>query len=211
MSDPRCPVGRGVGTLSAMWLLLALNAQAADDGFEPLREAGGCAYFQRDRTHEGGSAMRAVCEWPDVDPASLDGQLARFDDYEDLVWVVDASEVRRNEGDRALVYQLQQLWGLSDREVLLWAWSEPVEGGHRHRWVTAADEPLEPRKGAIRTPKNEGFWEVRANPAGPGALVTHEIAVDAGGVPLPEWLLKWIRTRGFGRVMDEVREGAKTP
>jgi hypothetical protein len=155
--------------------------------------------------------MRAVCIWPEVDPAALDRSLSDFEHYEDLIWVIDESAVRRSEGGRSLVYQLQQIWGLSDREVLLWAWTEEVDGGHVHRWTTAAEEPLTPRKGAIRTPKNEGYWEVRANPDGAGAQVTHQIAVDAGGMPLPGWMLRWIRTRGFARVMDEVRAASGAP
>ncbi|MEZ4319300.1 MAG: hypothetical protein R3F61_17435 [Myxococcota bacterium] len=190
-----------------VWLAFPALADPGD-GFEPLREAADCVYTQRPKEHAEGSAMRAVCTWADVDPAVLDEKLGDFAAYDEHIWVVDESEVRRTVGERSLVYQLQQIWGISDREVLLWAWTEPVDGGHRHRWETATDEPLEPRKGAIRTPKNEGYWEVRANPDGPGALVTHEIAVDAGGVPLPGWLLQWIRTRGFARVMDDIRSGS---
>ncbi len=175
------------------------------DGFEPLREAGDCVYTSRPKDHAKGSAMKAVCTWPDVSADVLRDKLSDFDAYEETIWVVDESEVRRSEGDRALVYQLQKLWGLNDREVLLWASTEEVPDGQRYQWTTASDEPLPERKGTIRTPKNEGFWEVRDAPGG-GAVVTHQIAVDAGGVPLPGWLLRWVRTRGFARVMDEVRE-----
>jgi hypothetical protein len=184
------------------------DAVASDDGFEPLREAAGCVYTSRPKDHPDGSAMRAVCTWDDVSADQLRQKLGDFDAYEQTIWVVDESEVRKTVSDRQLVYQLQKLWGLNDREVLLWAWSEDLEDGQRFAWTTASEEPLPERKGAIRTPKNEGFWEVRDAPDGKGAVVTHQIAVDAGGVPLPGWLLRWIRTRGFARVMDEVRESS---
>ena len=179
------------------------------EGFEPLREAGDCVYTSRPKDHAAGSAMKAVCTWPDVSVEVLLQKLGDFDAYEETIWVVDESEVRETRDGKALVYQLQRLWGLNDREVLLWAWTEDLEDGKRFRWTTASAEPLPARKGAIRTPKNEGFWEVRSTPDGQGALVTHQIAVDAGGVPLPGWLLRWIRTRGFARVMDEVREAGR--
>jgi len=193
-------------------LLLVLTALGADDGFVPSREAGDCVYTERPRSHAEGSAMRAVCTWAEVDPVGLNARLRDFDSYEELIWVIDQSEVRRTDpAGRLLVYQLQQLWGLNDREVLLWAWTESVPDGERHRWVTATAEPLPPRKSTIRTPKNEGYWEVRANPDGPGSVVTHQIAVDAGGMPLPAWLVRWARTRGFARVMSEVRAAVHAP
>lgn len=189
-------------------MLLFVAAAFASDGFALERADGDCAVYRRARSESAPTAMRAVCTWSEVDPARLGGMLADFDRYDALIWVVDASEVRQRDGDRALVYQLQQMWGMADREVLLWARTEAVDGGSRHCWTTAPDEPLALRKGAIRTPVNEGCWEVRANPEGPGARVTHEIAVDAGGTPLPEWLVRFARTRGFARVMADVRAAA---
>lgn len=198
---------------TALLLLIPVHAdpgaEPAESAFELVRDDGTCLIARRDRTDTTPSAMRATCTWPDVERARLDGLLADFEGYEDLIWVVDQSTVRERRDDRALVYQLQQMWGMADREVLLWAWSEDVPSGRRHVWTTASDEPLELGRGAVRTPINEGVWEVVDNPDGPGVRVTHEIAVDAGGTPLPEWLLRFVRTRGFARVMDEVRAHAR--
>ena len=38
-----------------------------------------------------------------------------------------------------------------------------------------------------------------------GSTVIHQIEVDAGGVPLPQWLIRAIQSRGMGRLMDEAR------
>lgn len=93
--------------------------------------------------------------------------------------------------------------------MLLWAWSEPYGEGRQHCWTTAVGEPLELREGAIRTPVNEGCWQV--TPTVDGVKVVHQIAVDAGGTPLPAWLVRFAQTRGFARVMDEVRASASAP
>lgn len=178
-------------------------AAYAADGFEFLKEVEGCELSFRDKTDVEGSAMRAVCTWPEADASILQTMLADLDAYETWIWPVAESEVRAT-GERALVYQRQEIFGLSDREVLLWATTEPVPDGKRFVWTTASDQPLTLGKGAIRSTKNEGYWEVLTTSDG-GARVTHLIAVEAGGVALPGWLLRWIRTRGFARVMREVR------
>lgn len=184
-------------------LTVLFAAASAAEGFEFLKEVEGCELLFRDKDHAEGSAMLAVCTWPEADASILQTMLADLDAYETWIWPVAQSEVRSTR-ERDLVYQRQEIFGLSDREVLLWASTEEVPNGKRFVWTTASEQPLTLRRGAIRLAKNEGYWEVLTVPDG-GARVTHLIAVEAGGVALPGWLLRWIRTRGFARVMREVR------
>jgi hypothetical protein len=195
--------GRGyVPGVMSLWAIAA--AFAADDGFLLVREAYGCTIRMRPEDHPSGAAMRAECVWPDVDPARLIGVIGDYERYDEFVSPVTLSRVERTSGDRTLVYQLQHMTGIADREVLLWMRRHAQPGGGvRVSWTTAAEEPLALQPGSVRTPKNVGYWEVVPDPAG-GARVVHEIQLDAGG-SIPRWLVSLVRTRGFARIMQDVR------
>lgn len=180
-------------------------ALAGEDGFEPVREDGGCAISGRPPEHEAKAALRARCHWPDVEPESLLSLVSDFGRYPSFVWPLKVSDVKRAEGDRSLVYQRQSVWPLADREVLLWMWSEPwSEGGTQVRWTAATDESLEVDKGSIRVPRTDGHWAVRSHPDG-GAWVEHQISMDGGG-KIPKWLMDRIRARGFAQVTLAARD-----
>lgn len=184
-------------------LALALAASADDGGFVPVREAAGCAISMRPESSPEGAAMRADCRWPEVDPARLVEMLSAYDRYSDFVYPIAEARVVRTERDRALVYQRQSMFGIADREVLLWMGREERGDATRFAWTTASEQPLEQRPGSVRTPRNVGYWEVAPGPDG-GASVVHEIALDAGG-SVPRWLVALVRTRGFARIMEDVR------
>lgn len=177
---------------------------AADDGFAFVREASGCAIAMRPEDHPSGAAMRADCHWPDVDPKRLIEVIGQYERYDEFVSPVHEARIERRSGNRTLVYQRQQMLGIADREVLLWMWREErPDSGVRVSWTTASDEPLALAPGSVRTPKNIGYWEVTPDPVG-GAHVVHEIQLDAGGA-IPRWLVSLVRTRGFARIMQDVR------
>jgi hypothetical protein len=71
-------MGGATALLFAGSALVSSPATAADDGFEPLRQDGGCAIAGRPPEHEAKAALRARCHWPDVDPEAL---LALVSDY----------------------------------------------------------------------------------------------------------------------------------
>ena len=152
--------------------------------------------------------MRATCTWPDVEPHVLTDMFTDLSRYDEWIWPIGESEVRRREPTRALVYQRQHIWGLSDREVLLWVQQQPVgPHGLDVTWTVATEEPLVLRDGSIRTPVNTGIWSFQPANGG-GTLAIHQIEVSAGGVQLPQWLIRAIQTRGFKRVMDDVHSTA---
>lgn len=147
--------------------------------------------------------MRAVCDWPQVEPAALAGLLSQYERYSEYVYPIDLARIERVEGKRSLVYQRQVIFGIADREVLLWIHRESAADTSRFVWTTASEEPLDLASGAVRTPRNEGSWSV--GPAeGGGSKVVHEIAMDAGG-SIPRWLIEMVRTRAFARIMADVR------
>ena len=184
-------------------MIWAIAASAAEDGFAWVRDASGCTISMRPETHPSGAAMRADCRWPDVDTGRLIGVIGEYDRYQEFVSPVDVARIERVDGARTLVYQRQHMMGIADREVLLWMWREQEGEGVRVSWTTATDEPMAVAPGAVRTPKNVGYWEVVPDPSG-GARVVHEIQLDAGG-SIPRWLVNLVRTRGFARIMQDVR------
>ncbi|MEN0062665.1 MAG: hypothetical protein AAGA48_10980 [Myxococcota bacterium] len=188
------------------WALVAGASPPAEDGFAVVRTTDDCRIESRNRDAPGGSAMRATCDWPEVDPQVLGALMADLEQYEDLIFALVESEITERDADRVLVYQRQSIFGLSDREVLLWAKIDRLPPQTIVSWTTASDRPLALRRGAIRTPRNEGFWKIEPGAEG-GTRVVHEIGVDAGG-RVPEWIVRLVRTRGFLRVMNDIRKRA---
>jgi len=207
--------GGSPSVVLAMGCLVAAAATGpavahGSDGFEPLREDGGCAIAGRPKEHDDKAALRARCHWPDVEPEALLALVSDYARYPEFVWPLKVSDVRRSDGARSLVYQRQSVWPLADREVLLWMWPEPwAEGGTRVRWTAATEEPLQVDRGSIKVPRSDGHWAVRPHPEG-GSWVEHQISMDGGG-KIPEWLMDKIRARGFAQVTlgarDRVLEG----
>jgi len=188
---------------AVVWLVVA-SAFAGE--WSVVREAEGCVFEHRPETSPDGAAMRATCTWPDVAPDPLAAMLSQYEQYPSFVWAIDAAQIRRVEGARALVYQAQRLPGIADREVMLWITKEELDPGVRFSWSVASDVLWAPSEGNIATPKNTGSWTVRPA-AGGGSEVVHEIAVDAGG-QIPRWVLALVRTRGFMKVLADVRAAA---
>jgi hypothetical protein len=204
--------GRGLRVTAAVtrrrggvvvWWVVA-SAFAAD--WSVVRESDGCVFEHRAEGSPDGAAMRATCTWPDVAPDPLVAMLSQYEQYPSFVWAIDAAQIRRVEGARALVYQAQRLPGIADREVMLWITKEELEPGVRFSWSVASDVLWKPSEGNIATPKNTGSWTVRPAPGG-GSEVVHEIAVDAGG-QIPRWVVALVRTRGFVKVLEDVRAAA---
>jgi hypothetical protein len=179
------------------------------DGFERVKEAHGCTFAMRGEDHPDKAALQASCHWPAVDPSGMAEQMQRVPRYVDYVYPIEASTLVRDEGSRWLVYQRQHVWPIADREVLLWMTPHPLPSGGLHlAWTAADEEPLQLRPGAIRVPRNDGFWRVEAHAEG-GTKVVHQIAMDGGG-RIPKWVVDLVRTRGFVQVMGDVRELMRT-
>lgn len=190
----------------SLWWTIAGVAMGSDpglDAYQPVRTAAGCAISMRPETHPEGAAMRAECRWPEVDPARLQRVLTQYERYPEFVFPISVARIERAEAGRTLVYQKQELVGIADREVLLWMVHSEAAGGARVAWSAASDQPLELASGAVRTPRNTGYWDVGPDPDG-GARVVHQIAMDAGGY-VPKWLVNLVRTTAFAKIMADVR------
>jgi hypothetical protein len=187
------------------WLLMSMAA-GAPEGFEVVRETGGCVISSRPPTNPAKAALHAACVWPTVDPVLLTALVTAPSRYPEFIWPLKQSEVRRTDGQRSLVFQQQHVWPLAPREVLLWMTPEPWQGGTKMTWTVAVEEPFAVPNGSIHVPRSDGFWAVTADPGG-GARVEHQIAMDGGG-KIPQWLMDSIRTKGFAQVTLAARDVA---
>jgi hypothetical protein len=183
--------------------LLALSAWGAGEWIA-TGEAHGCVVESREATATSKSAMRGTCTWPEVRPEKLVAMLGQFDRYEEFISPIADARIERIDENRALVYQRHEYFGIADREMLLWMTAVPREGGTSFEWTTASEQPLALDSGSVRTIRNEGRWTVSTLPSG-GARVVHEISLDPGG-SIPGWVVRLARSRGFARILGEVRQ-----
>lgn len=196
-----------------MWWLpaLAIADPVPDDGFRFARTTSGCTVDMRPESHPDGPAMRATCRWPEVDPEAFAAAVSEPSTYTAHVFPLDESRVVRFEPGRMLVYQRQSVTGLATREVLLWMTVErAADGAVAVAWRAANEEPLTLQPGAVRTPKNSGYWRVRPDPAG-GTLAEHGIEVQGGG-QVPKWIVQFARNWAYNRILADSRAyGAALP
>ncbi len=190
-------------------LVASLMAFFADPPFPTVGRTEHCELRKRPKTDERGAAMWARCVWPGIDPTRVRTRLLELDRYAEWIWPIAESRILREESGRLLVYQRQEVWALADREVLLWVRPQRASDMVVVSWEAASELPLRLQPGSVRTPRNTGFWAVR--PAGDGVEVVHQIELDAGGLPLPRWLVRAIQTRGFARILRDLREASSGP
>ena len=190
-----------------LWFFFTAYGQAPDVSYEHVRTAADCVLEARPKTHHARASLRATCAWSEVDPAVLSKMVTTYSTYTDWLWPLKECRVIREEESRTLVYQRQKIAPLSDREVLLWMSQSDQGGTTQVTWHAATEEPLELQPGSVRTPVNKGMWSIQAAPSG-GSHVVHEIEVDAGGVPVPAFLMDWIRQRGLLSILKDVRRQA---
>lgn len=189
------------------WLVATALAALTDDGFVVVRSSSGCTIAARPDAHPAGPAMRAECHWPEVQPELLAAELVAYDRYPRFIFPLEESRIERVEVGRSLVYQRQKVAGLSPREVLLWMTSAREGAGTaRVAWTAATEVPLALQANAVRTPRNDGRWEVWPDPAG-GARMFHEISVDGGG-GVPRWIVQFARNWAYTRILSDTREYA---
>lgn len=189
-------------------LLAALALAQPPADFVEMRREADCVLYKGPAEADGTEPMVAECHWKEVDPARLIARLQDFASYGTLIPGVVSSVVVRREEPRALVHQVQATKGIAPREVLIWMVSEPLDGGARVAWTTAAAEALAVPEDHVRAERNDGAWEVTAHPDG-GAAVVHRIAYDPGG-SVPGWLVRWFQVGGMMGVMTHVREVARS-
>ena len=133
-----------------MVLALLLTAHA-DDSFTLMKETDACTIRKREKTETQGAAMWARCRWPELEPAVVRGMLTDLTRYDEWIWPIVESRVEREDAGRKLVYQRQHIFGLSDREVLLWVTVDDRPELAKVAWTAANDQPLALAEGAVRT------------------------------------------------------------
>ncbi len=132
-------------------------------------------------------------------PADATGVVPMHDD----IWSAVVTSDIREAGDRALVWQTHQSKGIANREVLLWMKHETVGGADRYTWTQAGDRPLTLTEGNVATGKDDGYWQVQADPRG-GVKIVHHLEYDPGG-SVPGFMVRWFQTSGLKANLAEAR------
>ncbi len=184
-------------------ILLAGSVLAAPPGYKVTKEIEGCQLMLGPAEADGTVPMRAECHWPDIELSTFHKALGSFADH-DLIWAsVTTCDVVRTEGDRTLTHQVHVSKGISDREIMLWLSSTPIEGGTRYQWTASPPEPLTPKDGNVVAARDDGYCEASAHPDG-GIRVAYQLAYDPGG-SVPGWLVRWFQSSGLQAIVTDLR------
>ena len=183
-------------------LSLATPVFAAPAGYTVTKSVDGCELSLGPAESDGVVPMRAECVWPDASMAKFDQHVGNWDEHDLFFTAVVDSDVRRVEGNKALVYQKHRSKGISDREVMLWMQHTVVDGYDRYSWTKAKGEPLTPIDGNVLCDRSDGFWQAKTGPAG-GILVVHSLSYKPGG-SVPGFLVRWFQTSGLEANVTEL-------
>ena len=163
---------------------------------------GDCTYFMGERESDGVTPLRVECVWDHIDPDKIDALFGQVAGYDAFIWAIEDTRQVSVDGARSLVWQRHSVPGTAPREVQLWMETQPTEaGGMRYSWTTAGT-PFSLGKGAIRAPRNDGYWEVSVGEA--GIEVVLQASYNPGGW-VPDWLVRWCQTIGAERMMNDIQ------
>ena len=186
--------------LTAPFLLIS-TAFAGGNWTESHQE-NGCTFFKGAK-QESVLPIRAVCDWP-IDVSVVHKLLAKSGDHNLYFSAVAISDVVSTKNGHDRVRQVHQAAGVSDREVMLDMYNEPITGGKRYVWKRTADQTgLSGEQVAIT--ENMGFWEVTGD-----AQMTHvvyELEYSAGGW-VPGFMVRWFQGSGMYTLLGELRSYA---
>jgi hypothetical protein len=180
-------------------LFLPGLALAAPPGFAPTRTTDSCQLFRGPALPSGVVPLMAECRWPTVSLDKIDRIFSPWQDHDLFFSAIAASDVERTEGGAALVRQVHQARGITDRECLLRMTRTPVGSGFEYRWAL---EPSTPAEGRVAVAHDVGYW--RFTPNGAGVDVVYYLEYGPGG-SVPGLLVRWFQTSGFEGAITELR------
>ncbi len=187
--------------------LLSL-ALAAPAGYTVnVADSDGCEISLGPVMSDGVTPVHADCYWADVTIDKFRSVMGDPIKHAAVFTVIVTSEVRRTEGSKKLVYQLQRSKGISDREVMLWMSNTTESGADRYGWTTAGSEALTLIDGNVRVARSDGYWQAIADSRG-GVKVSHQLEYSAGG-SVPGFLVRWFQTSGVQTNLAEVHAATR--
>ena len=189
-----------------MWYLLLALCSLADEPsvFEPLHEAGDCAFSRSAPQDDGFPILRAECVWSELVPVQLDRALGDWGGHH-LIWsMVHSSHIIEQRETDALVVHVHTAPVMVDREILLRMWVEDVPGGQAYRWSRADPQPPA-HEGRMGVGRDDGSYTILAEDGGVRVIAT--LHYDPGG-SIPDSLVRWFQVLGLPRFLDELRVAA---
>ncbi|MCB9673819.1 MAG: hypothetical protein H6737_01805 [Alphaproteobacteria bacterium] len=185
--------------------LLFSAALAAPSGFTEVKQANDCTVYKGTAGADGVVPIYADCHWSEIDPDKLHKLQYDWEGHAAVFSTVISSKIVKKDGEKSLVHQVHAISGVSNREVEIWMWREPVDGGFQYSWKS--DGPVaEPEKGNVATTRHEGYWRVTKHPDG-GSRAEYSLIYDPGG-SVPGFLVRWFQTSGTIATTEELRAAA---
>ena len=177
-------------------------------GWEATKSGDGCQLYAGPAEKDGVVPVLAVCHWTDTTAEKLDSFLANWPLHADIFSSVVTSTPVRVDGARTLVHQEHSASGISDREVNIWMQITPLDGGgNRYAWTIAKEEPLIAASGHVAVARDDGAWDVKANPAG-GVDLSYHLEYDPGG-SVPGFIVHWFQGSGVQAICADLHTWAQ--
>jgi hypothetical protein len=182
-----------------IWLLTTLALAQA--GWTQTADEHGCRFFKGAQEAGGVVPIRAECDWA-IPVATLDGLLSVTDGHHRYFPNIKQSEGVGTRAGGDLVWQLQEVPGASDREVVIIMRREQSDGLIRHSWARVPGE--EGLKGVgVHVAVNRGLWELSDNGSG-GTKLVYEVRYMPGG-KVPGFLVRWFQGDGVREFVGSLK------
>ncbi|MEQ1565765.1 MAG: hypothetical protein ABMA64_09025 [Myxococcota bacterium] len=182
-------------------LVWAAAAVAAPSGYTLSKSTDTCKIYSGPALSNGVVPMMAECTWSDVTLDKIDRIFSKFEDHDLFFSAIAASDVVRSEGGAAIVHQVHQASGISDRECTLKMTRSEVGGGLKFGWTLDAAQPAIDEK-RVQVAFDDGYWHFVPRSEG-GVTVTYALSYGPGG-SVPSFMVRWFQGSGFEAATTEL-------
>ncbi len=197
--------------------IVALLGQVAQvraaDTWEVREKAEGIVVFSQEKAGSGAAELRGIINFN----FSVEEVAKVLTDIPNQIHFVPncktsqvlEEEVLPNGRVRTLVYQLNAVPVVSDRDMLLEATTWPEGEGASRVWrsefkAVKKDTPVIP-DGVVRIEKLHGNWQISAGAKGKGSVLTYTNHAELGGI-LPNFVVDSVRAKNMLKLLLALRK-----
>lgn len=149
----------------------------------------------------------------DAPPERLLSVVGDYERYPDFMPYVEKTVVEKRNGESAWIFQqLDFPWPISNRyyTIRLNTTARQDKGDYRVEWTLADANEFRREGTGVRTPVNNGHWELCATNGGKSTLVTYYVHTHPGGT-LPAWAVNMANEIAVPSVIKAVKAQAALP
>tara|TARA_Y100001934_G_C12232925_1_gene716262 strand:- start:278 stop:1036 length:759 start_codon:yes stop_codon:yes gene_type:complete len=211
-SSQRCIWSVSTATLFTAIVVLSSEASAAA-AWEVREKAAGIVVFSQDEPGSGAAKLRGIINLD----FSVEEVAKVLTDIPNQVHFVPncktsqllEKEVLANGRVYTLVYQVNAVPVVSDRDMLLEATTWPEGEGRTRVWrsdfkAVSREKPKVP-DGVVRIENLYGDWHLEAGPRGKGSVLTYTNHAELGGI-LPHFVIDSVRAKNMLNLLLALRK-----